>query len=594
MPANIPILYTTINLAGATSSIDIGIPYLYYIYESVGGNLSGNYTIQASATPTIDTVVNIKKKGNVSLNGFTFSVFGVQLTEEQANKELSITVIYNFTSASWDVFIDIDTSQLPSIYEGVESTAVPTSGTKTLLPNINRKWQVFTGSQTLVGNYTITGTGSQDGQEFWIIWNSTLDLNGNTLSIFGLTIPEGDAIGGNFAVYTKYNGSAWIAKFVDGHYGIWESGSGLRSALKLGSGSTVSGDNSTDLGRNNTVSGDNSLASGENSTASADYTTVSGNANVASAEGAIAMGYGNTASDLAAVALGEANTASGERSVALGYTSTASGDESVAIGLENTALGVASNAIGKQSRARQTGTTAQSAGNISNLATKPNQKTVNYLRKSTTNSTLTELFIDGTSEVLTIPANSSCSFKGTVNAIQTAGSAGAVGDSKAWEFSGLIKNIAGVTSLVLVDEDLATIIFTSSTRLIPNVHLNGTAQSGSASTIVLEATAPATNDYFNGAIITIVSGTGAGQSRIVADYVGSTYTITPNFNFGVAPDSSSVYMIRHDIAGNTNTAAWDVTVTADNASDSLQIEVKGETNKTISWHAIIEINEVCY
>jgi hypothetical protein len=487
MPANLPVLYTTINLAGATSSIDIGIPYIYYIYESAGGNLSGNYTIQASATPTIDTIINIKKKGNISLNGNTFSVFGVSLTEEQANKELSITAIYNFTSSSWDIFIDIDTSQLPSIYEGVESTAVPTSGTTTLLPNIDRKWQVFTGSQTLVGNYTITGTGSQNGQEFWIIWNSTLDLNGNTLSIFGLTIPEGDAIGGNFIVVAKYDGSAWVAKFIDGHFGLWEEGSGLKSVKKLGSTSTASGDYSTDFGDANTNGGDYSVTAGRNNTTSDAYTEATGDGNTTSAAGSIAKGLNNTASGIYSLAVGDTNVASGAESVAIGLNNTSSASQSIAFGNQCTASAARALATGYISYAERAGQKAHSSGRQSSTSGTYAQESVVQCLVITTDATKTTLLLNGSTGLITIPANTVANCYVKVTGVQQGGGSGSVGTVATFNAWVTIKNIGGTTALV--DSPL----YMDNTGAISTTSASS-AQDAAAATWALDITPDNTND----------------------------------------------------------------------------------------------------
>lgn len=447
MPANLPILYTTINLAGATSTIDLSLPNIYYIYETVGGNLSGNYAIQASATPTVDTVINIKKKGDVSLNGNTFTVFGVLLTEEQANKDLSITAIYNFTSASWDVFIDIDTSQLPSIYEGVETQAVPTSGTKTLLPNVNRKWQEFTGSVTLVGNYTITATGSQDGQEFWIVWSSVCDLNGNTLSIFGLTIPEGDALGGNFVVVAKYDGSAWVAKFIDGHFGIWEKGAGANSVQKLGSTSSVSGNYSTDLGDGASISDDYSTSTGDTNTISAAYCFASGQVNTASANFSQALGYSNTASGLYSTAIGNTNVASALDAFAIGDSNTASGAHSFTQGIGNTASTAGAQASGYGAISNRNYESVRSSGTLGGAGTYGQTAHVRAL-KTTTDATKSDMLINGSSGLILIPADSVCNCTVKVTAIQQGGGSGTAGTIATFNAWVTIKNIGGTTALV--------------------------------------------------------------------------------------------------------------------------------------------------
>lgn len=71
---------------------------------------------------------------------------------------------------------------------------------------------------------------------------------------------------------------------------------------------------------------------------------------------------------------------------------------------------------------------------------------------------------------------------------------------------------------------------------------SGTAQAGAATTITLAAGASATDDFYNNAIIKITGGTGAGQSRIISDYNGTTKVATVP-TWGVNPSSDSVYVL---------------------------------------------------
>lgn len=54
------------------------------------------------------------------------------------------------------------------------------------------------------------------------------------------------------------------------------------------------------------------------------------------------------------------------------------------------------------------------------------------------------------------------------------------------------------------------------------------------------------DDAFNGWLITIVSGTGAGQQRVISDYVGSTRTATVSSPWDVTPNSTSVFVLDFD------------------------------------------------
>jgi hypothetical protein len=74
----------------------------------------------------------------------------------------------------------------------------------------------------------------------------------------------------------------------------------------------------------------------------------------------------------------------------------------------------------------------------------------------------------------------------------------------------------------------------------------GTAAAGAASTITLPATATggvsvADDDYYNNEEISIIGGTGIGQTATVSDYVGSTRVVTVSSAWGTQPDNTSVY-----------------------------------------------------
>jgi len=71
----------------------------------------------------------------------------------------------------------------------------------------------------------------------------------------------------------------------------------------------------------------------------------------------------------------------------------------------------------------------------------------------------------------------------------------------------------------------------------------GTAQEGGDDTITLATGAISTDDEVNGAVITITGGTGAGQSRPIADCVASTQVVTVGFDWATNPDNTSTYSI---------------------------------------------------
>lgn len=69
------------------------------------------------------------------------------------------------------------------------------------------------------------------------------------------------------------------------------------------------------------------------------------------------------------------------------------------------------------------------------------------------------------------------------------------------------------------------------------------ATAGGASTITLDASASATNDYYTGQTIALVGGTGAGQARRITGYVGSTKVVTVNRAWVTNPSTDTIFRI---------------------------------------------------
>ena len=74
-------------------------------------------------------------------------------------------------------------------------------------------------------------------------------------------------------------------------------------------------------------------------------------------------------------------------------------------------------------------------------------------------------------------------------------------------------------------------------------HTSGTAQGGTISSITLKGASSSTDDIYEGMFVEITGGTGAGQSRIIESYVGSTKVATVHPNWDTAPDATSVYEV---------------------------------------------------
>lgn len=76
-----------------------------------------------------------------------------------------------------------------------------------------------------------------------------------------------------------------------------------------------------------------------------------------------------------------------------------------------------------------------------------------------------------------------------------------------------------------------------------NVLTTHTLVSGTTTTGVFQASASAVNSAYNGCMVFVESGTGAGQYGTISGYVGSTRTFTVSVAFGVALDGTSVVSV---------------------------------------------------
>lgn len=94
----------------------------------------------------------------------------------------------------------------------------------------------------------------------------------------------------------------------------------------------------------------------------------------------------------------------------------------------------------------------------------------------------------------------------------------------------------------------------------------GTAQAGGASTITLDTGASSTDNVYQGCQVYLVSGTGAGQTGVVAfnGYKGSTRVATMTIPWAVIPDATTTFqvlpqgpVVLGQLGGGTRTVTQD-------------------------------------
>lgn len=87
------------------------------------------------------------------------------------------------------------------------------------------------------------------------------------------------------------------------------------------------------------------------------------------------------------------------------------------------------------------------------------------------------------------------------------------------------------------------VLLVETSQAVAGVLRQNVAQAGTASTITLDASASAVNDFYNGALVAITSGTGAGQVRVIRDYTGASKVADVGRNWATNPDATSVFVL---------------------------------------------------
>lgn len=181
-----------------------------------------------------------------------------------------------------------------------------------------------------------------------------------------------------------------------------------------------------------------------------------------------------------------------------------------------------------------------------------NNPRLNANLQVTSGITITTLFSgtaqSGTINTITLPNTASTTNNIYVGNIISLTSGAGLGQTRT------IISYNGTTKIVTVDRNWNTqpdntTVFDITASINPTVFSDqGVAQNGTNNTITLQSTASSTNDIYNGSLVTILSGTGVGQTREIEDYVGSTKVATVSIDWDTNPDSTSAYSILPTVA----------------------------------------------
>ncbi len=247
-------------------------------------------------------------------------------------------------------------------------------------------------------------------------------IGGYTGNVIGAVVEGGVIAGGGYFVSTNRvfddfgsvgGGANNVAGVDDGYAQSYATVAGGSNNAALNSHATVAG------GSNNTASGFMSTVSGGAvNDATGGYATVSGGA------------QNDATGGFATVAGGACNTASG-------YSSTIGGGEN-----NEANRHYATVPGGSDGNASHYGELAYASGRFA--AAGDAQTSLYVLRRETGDATLTELFLDGLAERITLPADRVMTFDILVVGSHRFGG----GSSAGYQVAGVIRNIGGATSFV--------------------------------------------------------------------------------------------------------------------------------------------------
>lgn len=322
----------------------------------------------------------------------------------------STNTTVNSTSSNWNsVYSSVNTQSAAnaSVYSSVNAQSAANASVYSATNSNSATWSALSTVYNVVSTANtsaLTAVGAGTNINAAIVAKGT----GATVA----QIPNNAASGGNArgTYATDLQKSRTLASQI---------ASGDYSVVLGGDGNTASGGSTfVGGGAGNIASGTNAVVGGgETNTASGIYSAVGGgNTNVASGiQSVVAGGDNNVASgDASAVLGGSGNTASGYASVAVGGASnTASGTRALTIGGSNNyAVGTNSTALGFRASATNYGEFAIANGRYSTVG---DNKSSTFLARTTTNASGSAVaYLDGSSEEIILPNNSTYAYTTTI------------------------------------------------------------------------------------------------------------------------------------------------------------------------------------
>jgi hypothetical protein len=184
----------------------------FEMYTAAAVTLTGSLSITTSSTIDFETF-NIRWNANILLGGFTTTICGITITQDQINQTGTFTCVYD--GLAWNIQYFPDAKDQPQIAQGVNTVTVPVGGTLTLTAGVSEAYQRLKGPVTLTSNYTVTAgtSGIKAGSQFQIELAGGITIGANTLTVFGISINASQALNGGVIIIATYDvlTTSWIA-----------------------------------------------------------------------------------------------------------------------------------------------------------------------------------------------------------------------------------------------------------------------------------------------------------------------------------------------------------------------------------------------
>jgi len=164
------------------------------------------------------TRFNVRWEADVIVAAFSVTICGFVISQDQLNQTGTFDCYYD--GSAWTVQYFADGTDRPQLYYGVNSFAIPTSGTVTFVAGVDKYYQRGVGSPTtLVAGLDITAStsGVKDGAQFFYEVGSGVTVGANPYTAFGQTILASDALNGGAMVIATFDATAnvWRSVYIN-------------------------------------------------------------------------------------------------------------------------------------------------------------------------------------------------------------------------------------------------------------------------------------------------------------------------------------------------------------------------------------------